>query len=80
MISYDIPLTFLLQLRANDILPWAAAAPGIDYLIAMLNREPAYEHFRVSACACVFKIRQKCQKPGVTLSLLSANGHQNLML
>lgn len=48
LVSYDIPLTFLLKLRAADILPWAAATPGIEYLTYMLNREPAYEHFRVS--------------------------------
>lgn len=47
IVSYDIPLTFLLKLRAQDILPWAAAEPGIEYLTTMLNREPAYEHFRV---------------------------------
>lgn len=49
VLSYDIPLTFLLKLYAKfkDILPWAAATPGINYLTNMLNREPAYEHFRV---------------------------------
>lgn len=49
VVSYDIPLTFLLRLRAGDILPWASATSGIEYLTYMLNREPAYEHFRVSA-------------------------------
>lgn len=49
VVSYDIPLTFLLKLRANDILPWAAATSGIKYITNMLNREPAYEHFRVSS-------------------------------
>lgn len=53
IITYDIPLTFLLRLRARDILQWAAVTPGIDYLTNMLNREPAYEHFRVS---CKFSI------------------------
>lgn len=48
IITYDIPLTFLLKLRARDVLQWAAVTPGIDYLTNMLNREPAYEHFRVS--------------------------------
>lgn len=48
ILSYDIPLTFLLKLRAKDILPWASATPDIEYLNNMLNREPAYEHFRVS--------------------------------
>lgn len=48
VISYDIPLTFLMNLRAQDVLPWAAATPGIEYLTNMLIREPAYEHFRVS--------------------------------
>lgn len=47
IVSYDIPLTFLLKLRSFDILPWAAAISGIEYLNNMLNREPAYEHFRV---------------------------------
>lgn len=48
ILSYDIPLTFLLKLRSNDILPWASATTPIEYLNNMLNREPAYEHFRVS--------------------------------
>lgn len=47
VITYDIPLTFLLKLRADDILPWSAAVSGIEYLTNMLNREPAYEQFRV---------------------------------
>lgn len=47
VITYDIPLTFLLNLRTTDIIPWAASAPGIEWLSYMLNREPAYEHFRV---------------------------------
>lgn len=48
IIAYEIPLTFLLQLRGQDVLPWAAAMSGISYLNNMLNREPAFEHFRVS--------------------------------
>lgn len=48
ILSYDIPLTFLLSLDAKDILPWASATTAIEYLNNMLNREPAYEHFRVS--------------------------------
>lgn len=48
VISYDIPLTFLMNLRYQDVLPWAAATSGIEYLTNMLIREPAYEHFRVS--------------------------------
>lgn len=53
VIAYDIPLTFLLKLRANDILPWSASANGIEYLTYMLNREPAYEHFRVSKIGAI---------------------------
>lgn len=48
VITYDIPLTFLLKLRAEDKLAWSAATSGIEYITNMLNREPAYEHFRVS--------------------------------
>lgn len=48
VVTYDIPLTFLMRLRASDVLPWAAVTSGIQYLTYMLNREPAYEHFRVS--------------------------------
>lgn len=48
ILSYDIPLTFLLKLRGTDIVPWASATSAIEYLNQMLNREPAYEHFRVS--------------------------------
>lgn len=49
ILSYDIPLTFLLKLygRHTDVLPWAATENGIQYLTYMINREPAYEHFRV---------------------------------
>lgn len=50
VLSYDIPLTFLLKLRNEDKLSWAAAISGIEYLTYMLNREPAYEHFRVRKC------------------------------
>lgn len=45
LLTYDIPLTFLLKLN-DGVLPWAAATPGLSYLSNMLNREPAYEHFR----------------------------------
>ena len=48
IVSYDVPLTFLMKLGTKDILPWAAANDGIQYLTQMMNREPAYEHFRVS--------------------------------
>lgn len=48
IVSYDIPLSFLLKLRAQDVLPWAAATSGIKFISNMLSREPAYEHFRVS--------------------------------
>lgn len=48
VVSYDIPLSFLLKLRQEDILPWAAATSGIKFITNMLSREPAYEHFRVS--------------------------------
>lgn len=47
IVSYDVGLYFLLKLRSEDYLPWAAAKNGIAYLTYMLNREPAYEHFRV---------------------------------
>lgn len=48
ILSYDIPLTFLLKLRGkhDDILSWSAADDGISYLKRMLIREPAYEQFR----------------------------------
>lgn len=50
VITYDIPLTLLMKLGAEEkyYIPWAAASPGIEYLTNMLIREPAYEHFRVS--------------------------------
>lgn len=48
VLSYDIPLTFLLKLNEKEILAWAAVSSGIGYLTDMLNREPAYEYFRVS--------------------------------
>lgn len=47
-VTYDIPITFLLELRKSpgDELLWMAAEPGLKYLINMLQREPAYELFR----------------------------------
>lgn len=51
ILTYDIPLTFLMQLsnlEFDNVLPWAAATPGLNYLTHMLNREPAYEQYRVS--------------------------------
>lgn len=49
LVSYDIPLTFLIGLgtHSDDILSWAASNDGLEYLNTMLIREPAYEHFRV---------------------------------
>lgn len=54
ILSYDIPLTFLLRLDGGqtDVLPWAATEKSIKYLTYMINREPAYEHFRVSFFPC----------------------------
>ena len=48
-LSYDIPLTFLMEMQSSkdDLLLWSAAEEGITYLIYMLQREPAYETFRV---------------------------------
>ncbi|KAJ6637110.1 Aminopeptidase Ey, partial [Pseudolycoriella hygida] len=48
ILSYDIPLTFLLKLYGNhnDVLSWAATESNLQYLTYMINREPAYEHFR----------------------------------
>lgn len=48
IVTYDIPITFLIRLRASDVLPWAAVKSGIKYLTYMLQREPAFEYFRVS--------------------------------
>lgn len=47
-LTYDIPITFLLELRNSpeDELLWMAAEHGLKYLINMLQREPAYELFR----------------------------------
>lgn len=54
ILSYDIPLTFLLKLGGQtDVLPWAATQKSIQYLTYMINREPAFEHFRVRVlCHC----------------------------
>lgn len=49
ILTYDIPLTFLKALGSDDdALPWAAIENSLQYLTYMINREPAYEHFRVS--------------------------------
>lgn len=47
-LTYDIPLTFLMELfdAVDDELLWIAAKPGLNYLIYNLKREPAYETFR----------------------------------
>ncbi|KAH8388432.1 hypothetical protein KR093_006169, partial [Drosophila rubida] len=47
-LTYDIPLTFLMELytSVDDELLWSAAKPGLNYLIYNLKREPAYETFR----------------------------------
>ncbi|XP_016951233.1 aminopeptidase N isoform X2 [Drosophila biarmipes] len=47
-LSYDIPLTFLMELftSVDDELLWSAAKPGLNYLIYNLKREPAFETFR----------------------------------
>ncbi|KAL5282628.1 hypothetical protein ACFFRR_005619 [Megaselia abdita] len=47
-LTYDIPITFLLELRKSpeDELLWMASEQGLKYLINMLQREPAYELFR----------------------------------
>ncbi|XP_041674632.1 aminopeptidase N isoform X2 [Drosophila eugracilis] len=47
-LTYDIPLTFLMELydSVEDELLWSAAKPGLNYLIHNLKREPAYETFR----------------------------------
>lgn len=47
ILSYDIPLTFLVALGSYaDAIPWAAIENSLQYLTYMINREPAYEHFR----------------------------------
>lgn len=45
--EYDVPLAFMVQLRAQDHLAWAALMPNLRYLNRMLNREQAYEHLTV---------------------------------
>ncbi|XP_054728242.1 aminopeptidase N [Anastrepha obliqua] len=47
-LTYDIPLTFLMEIftATDDELLWRAAQRGLNYLIFMLHREPAYETFR----------------------------------
>lgn len=74
MITYDIPLTFLVSLRTNDILPWAAAAPAIEYLTYMMNREPAYEYFRVSVHSVWNESKAICHY------FVNGAGNGNLML
>lgn len=75
VISYDIPLTFLMKLRFKDILPWAAATSGIQYITNMLIREPAYEHFRVShyenyySCCCIHISNHKFELTRILLNL-----------
>ncbi|KAH8242277.1 hypothetical protein KR038_008937 [Drosophila bunnanda] len=47
-LTYDIPLTFLMELytAVDDELLWSAASRGLNYLANNLKREPAYETFR----------------------------------
>lgn len=48
LLTYDIPLTFLVKMSEeySDILTWAAASKGLEYLNFMLTREAAYESFK----------------------------------
>ncbi|XP_031634254.1 aminopeptidase N-like [Contarinia nasturtii] len=46
ILEYDIPLMFLRKLRTRDVLPWAAAKSGIEFIVGMLSQEPLYEQFR----------------------------------
>lgn len=48
LVSYDIPLTFLIRMGTtpNDYLSWTAASKGLEYLNFMLSREPAFELFK----------------------------------
>lgn len=69
VITYDIPLTFLLHLqntpKDSSMLPWTAAVSGIEYLTNMLNREPAYEQFRVSKIHIgrkIFNYLERCRQ------------------
>ncbi|XP_013102535.1 aminopeptidase N isoform X2 [Stomoxys calcitrans] len=47
-LTYDIPLTFLMEIftSIDDELLWSAAQQGLTYLIHMMSREPGYETFR----------------------------------
>ncbi|XP_055381623.1 aminopeptidase N isoform X2 [Condylostylus longicornis] len=47
-LSYDIPLTFLMELPnlKEDELFWAAAEEGLTFLTYQMQREPAFELFR----------------------------------
>ncbi|XP_055677770.1 aminopeptidase N isoform X2 [Lutzomyia longipalpis] len=47
-VTYDIALTFLIRMGHSytDVLPWAAAMRGIEYLTDMLIREPAFDSFK----------------------------------
>lgn len=48
MVSYDIPLTFLMRMaeKPKDILPWTAATKGLQHLNEMMLREPGFDAFR----------------------------------
>ncbi|GAB0092441.1 Aminopeptidase [Sergentomyia squamirostris] len=47
-VSYDIALTFLIRMGQSftDVLPWASAIRGLEYITDMLIREPAYDSFK----------------------------------
>ncbi|XP_059621978.1 aminopeptidase N isoform X2 [Phlebotomus argentipes] len=47
-VQYDIALTFLIRMghSLTDVLPWAAATRGLEYLTDMLIREPAFDTFK----------------------------------
>uniref|UniRef100_A0A1B0D793 Aminopeptidase n=1 Tax=Phlebotomus papatasi TaxID=29031 RepID=A0A1B0D793_PHLPP len=54
-VTYDIALTFLLRMSQHftDVLPWAAATRGLEYITDMLIREPAFNLFRATMLHCV---------------------------
>lgn len=67
VVTYDLPLAFLLKLGEFSVLPWGAAGQGITYIRHMITREEAYEHFRVSTSWLVLTVflgwRGKGYKP-----------------
>lgn len=53
-VGYDIPMFLLTKLAGleDEAIAWISIQTQIQYIITMLNRDPAYEYFKVHIVVC----------------------------